>query len=331
MRKIAALVIVATSLPFFAPTSATAGCLLGLLCPPESSTPPAPEPPPPPEPQPEPAPVPQPVPAPQPAPAPAPGPDAQPTPGPGLDGAGAAALFELIVTSRREAGLLEPSRRADLDGLASEHAARMAQRGDIFHNDALFTRETKRRVGARRVGENVALNTAVDDAHHRLMASPGHRANLLDPQFTVVGLAVVRDPQGRLFITEVFVDPVAPPRAAAPRAAAPARSVAPAVAPPAPAPVAVAAAVAPPTVEIDPAAADTTPAAPSELALSSGGTASSADVTPRRLHDPAGLVAALALALVTASLVRNLRRPATVRSPALAGAAKSRPYPKLVA
>ena len=117
--------------------------------------------------------------------------------------------------SRAEAGLTAPARRDDLDRLALDHAHRMAARREIFHNDDLFTPATKQRVGANRIGENVAVNTSIDDAHRRLMASPRHRANLLDPGFTVIGLGVARDRNGRLFVTEVFIEPRTSTRPAA--------------------------------------------------------------------------------------------------------------------
>jgi len=47
----------------------------------------------------------------------------------------------------------------------------------------------------------------VESAHARLMNSRGHRANLLNPRFSVAGFAVVQAPDGRYFITENFLQP----------------------------------------------------------------------------------------------------------------------------
>jgi len=44
------------------------------------------------------------------------------------------------------------------------------------------------------------------------MNSPGHRANLLNPRFSVAGFAVVQAPDGRYFITEDFFQPARPAR-----------------------------------------------------------------------------------------------------------------------
>lgn len=144
-----------------------------------------------------------------------------------------ARLLVLINDDRRANGLREVSARADVEEIADGHSAAMATGHDIWHNDAYFTAATKRRLGASRVGENVALNRSADDAHQKLMASPLHRANILDAGFSVVGIAVAADENGRLYITEDFLEPVRPAasapakgtairmRAPAPRAEAP--------------------------------------------------------------------------------------------------------------
>ncbi len=59
-------------------------------------------------------------------------------------------------------------------------------------------------------GENLARNNyaearTVEAAFQGLMASPGHRANILEPQFTSVGVAAVRSGRTWLYVT-VFTD-----------------------------------------------------------------------------------------------------------------------------
>jgi hypothetical protein len=112
----------------------------------------------------------------------------------------------------------------------------MASGHDIWHNDALFTRATKTRLGARSVGENVALNDDAAGAHARLMASEGHRANVLTARFDAAAVGAVRGDDGRLYVTEVFVERLA---SAPPAVAAATKGVAaavPAYAAPSPAP-----------------------------------------------------------------------------------------------
>lgn len=135
----------------------------------------------------------------------------------------------------------------------------MAQQQALSHSDDYFSADSHKRLSAKALGENVARNGNVDDAHARLMASPGHHANIMSTQFTVVGIAVFRDDRGTYWVTEDFLTPKtaaapapAPAPAAAPKpAAAPApkpRSVTPVAAPaPAPAAAPAPAPAAPPT------------------------------------------------------------------------------------
>ena len=148
-------------------------------------------PPPPAPPAPPPAPEPQP---PQPpAPAPAPNPEQR--------------LLELMNRERAEVGAPALVWRDDVAAFAEDHSGRMAREGRIWHNDEYFSAESRRRFDAKTVGENVALNKSIDDAHRRLMNSPGHRANIVNPKFTEAGVGVVKDGNGDHFITEAFVEP----------------------------------------------------------------------------------------------------------------------------
>jgi hypothetical protein len=123
------------------------------------------------------------------------------------DPLGAAQLVMLANEDRAAAGVPPLQVRSDVTSLAFEHSRRMAEAGDISHNDAYFSAATKARLDARSLGENVAMNRSMDDAHRRLMASPGHRANLLNPKFTVVGVAVVRAVDGIGYVTQAFLEP----------------------------------------------------------------------------------------------------------------------------
>ncbi|MBP1633163.1 MAG: rane protein, partial [Acidobacteria bacterium] len=52
-------------------------------------------------------------------------------------------------------------------------------------------------------GENLALAATITQAHDGLMGSPGHRENILRPEFRRVGVAVVSGPLG-LMTVQVF-------------------------------------------------------------------------------------------------------------------------------
>lgn len=118
----------------------------------------------------------------------------------------AARLLVLLNVERDRAGLTRFTARGDVAEIASAWSAAMARAGQLSHNDAYFTEGTRRRLRARLLGENVARNADVDAAHRALMASPGHRANILNGRFTVVGLgAQLRE--GSWWLTEDFLQP----------------------------------------------------------------------------------------------------------------------------
>ncbi len=155
-------------------------------------------------------------------------------PDPGVVRQAADRLLELVNRDRAAAGLPALAWRDDVRVIAEEHSARMADAGTIWHNDEYFTAQTRQRLGARSLGENVALNPDVDDAHRRLMASEGHRANILSPRFDAVGIGVVRDSDGRYFVTQGFLESAAPAPAPSSAPAAPAASSSPATVMPPP-------------------------------------------------------------------------------------------------
>ncbi|MDI3481009.1 MAG: hypothetical protein PWQ97_664 [Tepidanaerobacteraceae bacterium] len=54
-------------------------------------------------------------------------------------------------------------------------------------------------------GENLAGAPTVEEAHKALMASPGHRANILNPNYNYVGIGIVDGgPYGKMF-TQTFI------------------------------------------------------------------------------------------------------------------------------
>ncbi|MDB4897121.1 MAG: SCP-like extracellular [Firmicutes bacterium] len=52
----------------------------------------------------------------------------------------------------------------------------------------------------RSAGENLAGNQSVAAAHKALMNSPGHRANILSPKYTKIGIGIIHGgPYGTMF------------------------------------------------------------------------------------------------------------------------------------
>jgi uncharacterized YkwD family protein len=54
-------------------------------------------------------------------------------------------------------------------------------------------------------GENIAGNQSVENAHNSLMNSPGHRKNILNPEYTHIGIGIRKGgPYGNMF-TQMFI------------------------------------------------------------------------------------------------------------------------------
>mgnify|MGYP001409754965 CR=1 FL=1 len=54
-------------------------------------------------------------------------------------------------------------------------------------------------------GENLAGNPSVEDAHESLMNSPGHRANILNPNYTHIGIGIVEGGMYGKMFTQLFI------------------------------------------------------------------------------------------------------------------------------
>ena len=67
-------------------------------------------------------------------------------------------------------------------------------------------RLTRGKVTFEVAGENLAYAPTALIAHNGLMASPGHRANILSPRFSRVGIGAVQSPGRGLVITQNFAD-----------------------------------------------------------------------------------------------------------------------------
>ena len=126
-----------------------------------------------------------------------------------------ARLLALINSDRAGAGLTTLAWDPTLARMARAHAADMAAAGRISHlssaDGASFeTRLGRSELRVRAAAENVARDRDVTSAHQSLMASPGHRKNLLDPDLTAVGLGIVatRD-EGIVYVVEDFAAPIA--------------------------------------------------------------------------------------------------------------------------
>lgn len=74
----------------------------------------------------------------------------------------------------------------------------------ISHNPELRTAVA---ASWRKLGENVGCGDVdVDVLHQKFMDSPAHKANIMDPEFDSIGIGVVYDSTGMMWVTEQFMD-----------------------------------------------------------------------------------------------------------------------------
>lgn len=118
-------------------------------------------------------------------------------------------LLALINETRRRAKLPLLRASALLQRAARQHSTDMLRRGFFGHLSPRWggLRQRLRRQGLRDVyaSENLSISTSAPRAHDSLLDSPSHRAVLMDPALTAMGIGVVREAgSGLLYITECF-------------------------------------------------------------------------------------------------------------------------------
>ena len=130
-------------------------------------------------------------------------------------------LLNLINHARADAGLQPLHLDAALDAVATERSQDMIARHYFSHEipgvGYVFNILDREHIGYASAGENIAMNDyltvyslaqTVQLTNTDLMNSPEHRANLLEPSFSAVGLGLgIERGAGRLILTEVFVQP----------------------------------------------------------------------------------------------------------------------------
>jgi uncharacterized protein YkwD len=114
-----------------------------------------------------------------------------------------------LVNSERVANGLQPlAPDPELTEVARRHSADMFARGYFAHDTpegrSPFDRMKEARVRFLTAGENLALAPTLSIAHQGLMNSPGHRANILRPQFGRVGIGIMDGGMRGLMVSQEF-------------------------------------------------------------------------------------------------------------------------------
>jgi len=117
-------------------------------------------------------------------------------------------MLDMVNAERRAHGLKAVKPDPILSELARAHSRDMLARGYFAHvtpegND-LSDRMQQARIGYLSAGENLALAPTLYTAHTGLMHSPGHRANILRPQFGRLGIGILDSGGHGLMVTQDF-------------------------------------------------------------------------------------------------------------------------------
>lgn len=117
-------------------------------------------------------------------------------------------MLELVNSERVANGLQPLAADPELTEVARRHSADMFARGYFAHDTpeglTPFDRMEQANVRFLTAGENLALAPTVTVAHTGLMNSPGHRANILRPQFGRVGIGIMDGGMRGLMVSQEF-------------------------------------------------------------------------------------------------------------------------------
>jgi uncharacterized protein YkwD len=137
-----------------------------------------------------------------------------PPPDPTDPGASEEAIVAAVNRLRRDRGLAPVEASPALAAVARAHSERMLSAGTVAHvlpgSGELAGRLSAARIPFGRAFENVARGERPFAAHAAAEASPAHRANLLVPGATAIGVGIARGalPSGEpiAYLTEVLVE-----------------------------------------------------------------------------------------------------------------------------
>ncbi|WP_028306655.1 CAP domain-containing protein [Desulfitibacter alkalitolerans] len=120
-------------------------------------------------------------------------------------------MLNLVNQERARAGLPALKVHTELVKLARLKSQDMINNRYFSHQSPVygspFDMMRSAGISYTRAGENLAGASTVERAHTNLMNSPGHRANILNKDFTHIGIGIVDGgPYGKMF-TQMFIRP----------------------------------------------------------------------------------------------------------------------------
>jgi uncharacterized YkwD family protein len=150
----------------------------------------------------------EPAPKPEPKVDPTPEPEPEPQPSPSGLPQAEKEMLDLVNAERTSRGLQPLKAAGELTEVGRMHSQDMADNNFFDHVSPTYGSLTERlkmfNISYRAAGENLAKAGSVEGAHNALMDSDGHRANILNGNFTHVGIGIVKSGT-RLLITQIFI------------------------------------------------------------------------------------------------------------------------------
>lgn len=118
-------------------------------------------------------------------------------------------MLDMVNQERSKAGLKPLAWDASLANVAQVKAKDMVDNNYFDHNSPTygspFNMMKNFGISYRAAGENLAGSSSVERAHTGLMNSEGHRKNILNPNFTHIGIGVEKSPRYGYVYVQMFI------------------------------------------------------------------------------------------------------------------------------
>ena len=118
--------------------------------------------------------------------------------------------LKLLNDDRKKRNLAPLQFNPQLANLAESYARDMIDRDFFSHRNpegqSPFERMQEKQITFNYAGENIAFNDSVYSAQQAFMHSPTHKANILSPNYTQVGIGIVKSSTGRIYVVQEFID-----------------------------------------------------------------------------------------------------------------------------
>ena len=109
-------------------------------------------------------------------------------------------LASMVNAERAQRGLPPLTVEPILAQEAEAQSRRMSSSSQLYHSSSISSQAGP----WERWAENVGTARDVQAVHRAFMDSPGHRANILGPDLTSMGVGIAARPDG-IYVTELFV------------------------------------------------------------------------------------------------------------------------------